>query len=703
MNKNDNNGTKENRTGKVFVKQGGVTIVNKEQRLLGVGKNLPNIRIKNISKKNRERTELEKNSGNKGQNTSKQIQQSSSSNQNSGKHTQQKTNNNSQAHQGNGNSNNQEQQGNDNSNSQSQQGNGNGNSQSQQGNGNGNSQEQQGNGNGKNQTQQGNGNGNSQEQQGNGNSNSQTKQGNGNGNNQEQQKGDNTSNQTQQENSSSNQEQQSGSQEQSGNTQSCGNGDEQQKGGKFLPISAKEFKKKAENVLGECFDIIIDKFETEREDAVIIYIDGLVDKNLVDRDIIEPLKDTEFDGNVELSIKAAFNVISCIDEASSKVLEGNVVVYYANSTSIYSIDFKKWDKRSVDIPEAEGVTRGPKESFNENLLTNVSLVRRKIQTVNLTVESMILGRQTNTRIAILYLNDIVNKKVLKEVKKRLDRIDVDSILETGQIEQLIEDRPFSIVSGMGLTQKPDVTAAKILEGRVAILCDGTPHCLTIPELFIETIHTSEDYYIRAPYANFIRLLRLMAIILGTLLPGFAVAILTYNQEMVPFIFFESFIQSTVGTPLPEAAELFFLAVAFDLLKEAGLRMPKAIGSAITIVGALVLGDVAVSAGIVGAPSVIIIAITAVASLIVINLNELMTIYRYLFLFLATIVGLIGLAAGFFVVIIQLASTEVFGIPILASFNKEQMKDSFVRSSLRKMKYRPSILAKNNIRRQGASR
>lgn len=479
-----------------------------------------------------------------------------------------------------------------------------------------------------------------------------------------------------------------------------GDGDDQQEGGGFSPLSADEFKREVKNLLGDCFDIIIDKFHTNYEDVIIMYIDGLVDKNLVDRDIIEPLKNKDFDGDIEMTLMAAFNVISTLQEATTKVLEGNTVVYYANDTSIYSIDFKKWDKRAVEVPEAEGVTRGPKEGFTENILTNISLVRRKLQTVNLVVESMILGRQTNTRIALLYLKDIVNQNVLKEVKKRLKKIDVDCILETGQIEQLMEEKSFSIVSGMGLTQKPDVTVAKVMEGRVAILCDGTPHCLTIPELFVETIHTSEDYYIRAPYANFIRLLRLMSIILGVLLPGFALAILTYNQEMLPFVFFESFVEATVGTPLPEAAELFFLAIAFDLLKEAGLRMPKAIGSAITIVGALVLGDVAVSAGIVGAPSVIIIAITAVASLIVINLNELMTIYRYLFLFLSAIMGLIGLAAGLFVVLVQLASTKAFGVPILASFNKQEIKDSFIRASLKKLKYRPQILSKNNRRRYG---
>lgn len=466
----------------------------------------------------------------------------------------------------------------------------------------------------------------------------------------------------------------------------------------FSPISAEDFYKQAKAALGDCFDIVIDKFKTQRDVAVIIYIDGLVDKDLVDRDIIRPLKSKHFDGMIETNINAAFNTLTSIDEVVEKALEGNTIVYYENSLNILAIDFKKWDKRSVDTPEAEGVTRGPKEGYTENLLTNLSLIRRKLKTPNLTVESVTLGRQTNTRIAIVYLKDIVNQKVLKEVKKRIGKINVDNILETGQIEQLIEDKPFSIISGMGLTQKPDVTVARILEGRVAIICDGTPHALTIPELFVETLQKSEDYYTRTMYANFIRILRIISIVISILLPGFAVAVLTYSQEMVPFVFLTSFIQATRGTPLPEAAELFLLAISFELLKEAGLRMPKAIGSAITIVGALILGEVAVSAGIVGAPSVIIIAMTSVASLLIVNLNEFVTIYRFVFLFLGTIMGVIGIAAGILFLLSHLASTKSFGVPVLATFNKHEMKDTLIRAPLKSMRYRPLSIVKNNKKR-----
>ena len=267
------------------------------------------------------------------------------------------------------------------------------------------------------------------------------------------------------------------------------------------------------------------------------------------------------------------------------------------------------------------------------------------------------------------------------------------------MEQYIEESPFKLFSGIGLTQKPDIVAAKILEGRVAILCDGTPHALTVPELFTEFLHKAEDFYNRTIYANFIRTLKILALILAILLPGIFVALITFSLEMIPFTFLTNFIQATKGTPFPEVVELLFLTVMFELLKEAGLRMPKAVGSAITIVGALILGDVAVSAGVVGAPSVIITAISAVAGLMLSNLNEFLSIYRLIFILLGASMGIIGIGAGIVFMSTQLVSTEVFGIPLLANFNKHEMKDTLWRYPLKKFKYRPFTLVNNNIKRR----
>ncbi len=469
-----------------------------------------------------------------------------------------------------------------------------------------------------------------------------------------------------------------------------------------IPQSATKFEQLMKAAIGKNFDVVIDRFKTNFEEVVIVFIDGLINKDLVDRDIIKPLKAQEFDGNFENALKLSIDYAQDVPSVLKKVLEGNTAVFYAKSKNVVICDLKQWDKRAIETPDAEGVTRGPKEGFTENFITNVSMVRRKLRTPNLTIEQMSVGRQTNTAVAILYLEDIVNRDVLDQVRNKLYAIDIDAVLETGQIEEYLEESPFSVISGIGLTQKPDVAAARILEGRLAIIVDGTPHVMTIPELFIETLQTAEDYYSRTLFANFLRFVRLFALFLSIYTPGLSVAVLTYNMEMVPFTFLESIIRATQGTPFPIAFELFFLGIMFEMLKEAGLRMPKAIGSAITIVGALILGDIAVSAGVVGAPSVIIIAITAVASLLTVNVNEFATLYRFGMLFLGAIMGIIGIAAGTLLMLTQLISKKSFGIPVLSSFSKEEFKDSIVRFPLKDMEYRPESIAKNNKKRKTPS-
>ncbi|MDD3947670.1 MAG: spore germination protein [Clostridia bacterium] len=463
---------------------------------------------------------------------------------------------------------------------------------------------------------------------------------------------------------------------------------------KKIASAAPKFEKQIEEILGKSFDVVIYRFKTTQDEAVIVHIDGMASKDLIDRDIIKPLKRKDFDGDINLTLNVPFESETSFEKVIQAILDGNAIVYYAKA--VYVADLKQFDKRSVEMPQGEEVNRGPKEGFTESILTNMSMLRRKLKTTNLIYEKLVLGKQSSTIIAIAYLDNIVNRGVLDKVREKLQKIDTDAILESGYLEQYIEEHPLCIISGIGLTQKPDVVAAKIIEGRVAILCDGTPHTLLIPELFLENVHTAEEFYDRTIKANITRFLKMLALTLNVLLPGVSVAILTYHQEMVPFTFLISFIQATQGTPLTEAAELFFLAIMFELLKEAGLRTPKVIGASITIVGGLILGETAVSAGIVGAPSVIIIAISSVTSLAVTNLSEFNTVYRFLFLMLGSIMGIIGIAVGFIIMLTQLISTESFGIPILASFSKEELKDSVIRFPLKSMKYRPESIAKNNI-------
>lgn len=455
-------------------------------------------------------------------------------------------------------------------------------------------------------------------------------------------------------------------------------------------------------MFSKSMDIVIQRFKTVKEEAIVCYVDGLVNKDLINRDIIRPLKSVEFNGNVPQTLNGIFVEEQDFNKMIQGLLSGLVIVFYENSDVGFTIEFRDFATRGVQVPEAETVTRGPKEGFNECININTSLLRRKIKTSNFVIEPIFIGRQSKTAVGLCYIKGIVNLEVLDTVRRKLEKIDTDLILESSNIEQLMVDAPFSTISGVGVTQKPDIAASRLVEGRVAIIIDGTPHVLTIPELFIENLQTAEDYYIRPIHATFLRWLRLFGLFLSILLPGLSVAIITFNQEMIPSVFLTNFIASSEKTPLPEGAEVFFLVVMFELLKEAGTRLPKSVGSAITIVGALIIGDAAVNANIVSAPTVIIVALTAVSSLLIPALNAFSTAYRFLFLALGASMGIIGISVGLVLLVTHVTSINSFGVPVLSSFEKVGLKyslnDSLIRGSIKKMLYRPSVLAKRNKKR-----
>ena len=465
-----------------------------------------------------------------------------------------------------------------------------------------------------------------------------------------------------------------------------------------LPTTAKRFQNMIEKALGEPFDLVTKKIETAHKNAIVVYFDSLANVDLIDRDVIRPLLDRDFDGKVDSALNVAFKEYEELPSVLNRILDANVALYYEGSKEIYVIDLKQWDKRSVDTPDAEIEQRGPKESFTESIQTNIALIRRKLKTTNLKLKTIIIGRQSATNVTVAYLDDIVNKKVLHELLERLSKIDIDALYETSQLEQYIEEKPYCLISRMGLTQKPDVAAGRMLQGRVVILVDGTPHVLTVPELFVETIQSGTDYYQRTVYSNYLRLIRLFAFFIAILLPGLAIAIFNYSSEVVPFVFLTSFIKATEGTPLPFALEILFITIMFELLKEAGLRIPKAMGSTITFVGALIIGQAAVDAGIVSAPTIIVVALTAVASLVLPNVNEMITMYRYIFLALGAIMGIIGIVSGLILMLSSIIAKDSFGIPILSSFSNSEQKDAIFRAPLREIFLRPISVVKNNIRK-----
>lgn len=477
---------------------------------------------------------------------------------------------------------------------------------------------------------------------------------------------------------------------------------------KHIDENKKILQKKFQN------SVDFNMFEIKTEgglELLVVFLDELVKNEILDRDVINHLitnssitgsiKDLEPDEIRKLFPVSDVKEVKKMYEIIDSILDGDAVFFIDDLCKAYAVSSRGWNKRAIEEPSSESVIRGPKEGFIESINVNRSLIRRKIKNVNLIIEEIKIGRQTKTTINIVYISGIANISILKELKRRLNEIDTDAILDAGYIEAFIEDSHTSPFSTIGYTQKPDVVAGKVLEGRIAVLCDGSPHVLTVPHLLVESLQSSEDYYIRPYIASFLRLTRVLSVFISILLPAFYVALLTYHQEMIPTVLLITMSGAHEGRPLPSFVEALIMVLAFEFLKESGTRLPRAVGSAISIVGALVLGDAAVSAGIISADMIIVIAFTAVCTFIVPSLNEVITLYRFIFLVLAAIIGIYGITAGTFVMIVHISSLRSFGVPFLSPIqplNTEGLKDTAIRFPIWSMNRRPLSIVKRNFKR-----
>lgn len=465
--------------------------------------------------------------------------------------------------------------------------------------------------------------------------------------------------------------------------------------------------------LGDCNDVKIREFTFGRFpsiNAALVFIDGLVNNEIITEGIMKPLMlyDAKAKGNVvedvQKRIICSGDVINSDkeDKLLESCLSGDTVLLIDGYRCGIIISSKGWDKRSVTEPQTEAVARGPREGFTENFRTNTSLLRRKIRNPAFRMDTFVIGEKTRTIVSVAYLKGVADESLITEIKRRLNSINVDAILESGYIEQYIEDAPLSIFPTIGKSEKPDVIAAKILEGRAAIIVDGTPFVLTVPLLFTESFQTAEDYYVRTFYASIIRLLRFFSFIFAVFAPAFFIAITTFHQEVIPTTLMFTIATAREGTPFPTVIEALILLLAFEILREAGLRLPRPIGQAVSIVGALVMGDAAVSAGLVGAPMVITIALTAMAEFVTPEHQDAIIVMRIISLILASILGGYGILLSVLGMLVHLASLKSFGVPYFAGvapMHIQDWKDLFIRTPLWTMKKRPSEFAHQDVIRQ----
>lgn len=391
-------------------------------------------------------------------------------------------------------------------------------------------------------------------------------------------------------------------------------------------------------------------------------------------------------------------------ELVNSILAGKTALMMDGFPGAFTASLPGGVRRSVEEPTSQTVIRGPKEGFTEDISTNISLLRRKIRSPDLCFTEKTIGRYTQTRVAMAYIEGVADPAAVKEISARLDAIDTDSILESGYIEEFIQDGVYTPFPTVFSTERPDTVAAGMLEGLVGILVDGTPFALVAPVTFFKFFNSSEDYYQRYDISSFLRMVRFFSFLVAMLLPSLYIAVTTFHQEMLPTTLLISIAAQREGTPLPAVLEALVMEFTFEIIREAGVRMPRAIGPAISIVGALVLGQAAVQAGLVSAAMVIVVSFTAISNFVLpaINMASAVRLLRFLFMFLAGTLGLFGILVGAVPLLVHLVSVRSFGVPYmipLAPMDLSAMKDFLIRVPWWKMKRRPKMYAKGNLVRQ----
>ncbi|MGO4543175.1 spore germination protein [Paenibacillus sp. 2TAB23] len=441
--------------------------------------------------------------------------------------------------------------------------------------------------------------------------------------------------------------------------------------------------------------------------AALLYIAGMTDVNAVNLLVMSMLaepplssgseqEESPFDCVMYRSLAVGgVRKLDSINEVLHAMLEGNSIVLldgYKNAIAAYTCGV---EKRSVEEPSTQTVVRGPKEGFTETLHINTALIRNKIKSTNLSMEYKIIGHQTRTTIALVFMKGIADEKVIEEVRRRLDLIDTDSILESGYIEEFIQDKTFTPFPLLQNSERPDAVAAGLLEGQFAIVVDGTPFVLLAPVTFVKFFQSSEDYYQRYDISTFLRIIRFFSFFASMLLPSIYIAITTFHQEMLPTQLLISIAAQREGVPFPALIEAMIMEVTFEILREAGVRMPRIIGPAISIVGALVLGQSAVQAGLVSAAMVIVVSFTAIASFVIpsVNMGTAARLIRFLLMILAGTFGVFGILAGLMMILTHLSALRSFGVPYLAPIAPlvpGNLKDVFIRVPWWAMKKRPRL-------------
>ena len=470
--------------------------------------------------------------------------------------------------------------------------------------------------------------------------------------------------------------------------------------------------------------------------ALLIFIDGMVNTEIMNEFILEPLmmrnKNNSFDGgqnrviaeavanNITVRKVKKFNLpnyissclvpqnaikqVSTFEDCISGINSGNCALFVDTLDIAFDIEVKGFKQRGIEKPSNEIVIKGPHEAFVENIRTNTSLIRRFVNNENLVIENLSVGNITKTTCGICYISELANEDLIAEVKFRMNNLDVDSLLSAGQLEQLISDSNNLNTPQLISTERPDKAASYLLDGRVIILVNGSPYALITPGILSDFLSSPDDKNQKALFSNFTKFIRLIAAFITLLLPGLYIAVTSFHQEILPTELLFSILASRANVPFPIIFELLVLETSFELIREAGLRVPSPIGPTIGIVGALVMGQAAVSAGIVSPILIIVVAITGTASFAIPDyaFGFHLRVYRFVFIFLGYLCGFLGIALGLFVYMVSMTDTKSFGVPYTVGISPlEHVKgSSYYLPAMEKREYRSGFLDAKKENKQG---
>ena len=427
-----------------------------------------------------------------------------------------------------------------------------------------------------------------------------------------------------------------------------------------------------ERIFSDCSDLA--KRVLNTQGLTVLYIINLCDKKYITDGVLLPLsihEKAEINRSSITSVLASLPLSECkdTDEIADKLLSGNAVIFGNDEKGMFcfAADAKSEDGRSISEPESEAVVRGPRQGFVENAMVNVTMLRKIIRSSKLKVLNMKFGSKTSTDVKIVYYDGIADRSALQKLLERLSQISVDSCVDSGTLELMLQSKRFNLFSEVGNSEKPDKVASKILGGRIAVICDGSPVVLTVPYLFTESIQSAEDYLKSIYYASFVRILRVIGMLISVYLPAFYIAIHEFHKGVLPYSLYKIQMQGRSNVPFDIFTEMFTVLLVFEIVREVGVRMPKAVGDALSVVGGLILGDAAIKAGIASETVIVIAALTGICNFMNPTYMNANVILRFICLILGKVLGFFGITALFLVTSCILCGKDCFGVPYMTPF------------------------------------